>query len=190
MDIKKLIDNFKDNDNEINLLIQGLQNSPYYCSNLSINNLFKSLVVLYIELHRHIITNEHREILNTLTGGIRSVISKKKPTKEKPSEDNDGISKIMTFTGDLKISLNNIIGLIGNEFTISIMSIMKLPKTLLETIKAIELAQSYKDIGKLITIIVNIYKLHDGNIFKYNPSGNKEETFNYIEKPINNFISL
>ena len=173
MNIKRLFTNFENKEKELNLILQGFENSPYYCNNISVNNLFKDLVTMFINVDKNILSNEYKDYLNALTGGLRTCLIKKQkagkqPAKPPAKEEDKTNNKILTFTSDLKIILNNIIGLIGYEFATSLMTIAGMPKLIRHNIEAIESAETYNDIGKLMTIIVNIYRLQGGTIFKVN----------------------
>ena len=167
MDIKKLFTNFENKEKELNLILQGFENSPYYCNNLSINNLFKDLVTVFINVDKNILSSDYKDYLNALTGGLRTCIVKKQKNGkgQHKEEDTKASNKILTFTSDLKIILNNIIGLIGYEFATSLLTITSFPKLIKHNMEAIKVADNYNEIGKLITVIVNIYRIHNGSVF-------------------------
>ena len=167
MNIKRWFTNFDGKEKELNLILQGFENSPYYCGNLSLNNLFKDLVMMFINVDKSILMNENKDYLNALTGGLRtSLVKKQKSNKPTTKEDDKNNNKILTFTSDLKIILNNVIGLIGYEFATSLITVSGLPRLIKCNIEAIKEAETYNEIGKLITIIVNIYRTHNNSVFK------------------------
>lgn len=183
MDIKKLFTNFEGKDNELNVVLQGFENSPYYCNNLTLNNLFKDLVTMFINIDKSILTNENKDYLNALTGGLRtSLVKKPKVQKHNTKDDDKPANKILTFTSDLKIILNNIIGLIGYEFAMSLLTISGMPKFIKANIEAINELNTYNEIGKIVSIIINVYKTHNGKVFKTKEP--YEETFKNIFKLI------
>lgn len=183
MDIKQLLTKFENNSNELNIILRGFENSPYYCNNLNLNNLFKDLVNIFIENDKSLLSN--KDYLNILTGGLRTCVSKK--NKDNTKKDDDKNNKTITFSSDLKIILNNIVGLIGYEFATSLITIMGFPKLIENNIKAIKEAETYKDIGKLLTTIVNIYRLHNSSVFKTKEPFEKifESLYSLIDNRIN-----
>lgn len=183
MNIKQLFTKFENNSNELNIILRGFENSPYYCNNLNLNNLFKDLVNIFIENDKSVLSN--KDYLNVLTGGLRTCVSKK--NKDNTKKDDDKSNKTITFSSDLKIILNNIIGLIGYEFATSLITIMSFPKLIENNIKAIKEAETYKDIGKILTTIINIYKLHNSSVFKTKEPFEKifESLYSLIDNRIN-----
>lgn len=180
MDIKKLFDNFDGKQDELNIICRGFENSPYYCNNLSLNNLFKDLIIIFSNNDRCLQDNVNTNELNILTGGLRSSTVKRrkvnninkqnnennKANNEVNNKDNSQAGKTMTFTSDLKIVLNNIVGLMGYEFATCLITLINLPSLIDKNIKAIEEANNYKEIYKLINVIANIFKLQNGSIFR------------------------
>lgn len=181
MDIKKILTTFEDNSNKLNIILRGFENSPYYCNNISINNLFKDLVNIFIEIDKSVLSN--KDYLNVLSGGLRTCINKKNKQTNKKDDKNN---KIITFSGDLKIILNNLIGLIGYEFATSLITIMGFPKLIQNNISAIKEAKTYKDIGKILTTIINIYKIQNCSVFKTKEP--LEKIFNPLYELINDRI--
>jgi len=174
MNINSVFDHFKNDIPKMNIIAQGFQNSIYYHSVLSFDSIFKEFVEFYNSKN----TIEPSLKLNTQTGTTKIVTStpvttkrktiKKavtKTTKVSTDEKDKKDVKTITFGSDIKIQLNNLIGLLGYEFSNSIIFVSFLPVIVNQLIESIRNAEEYKSIYKTVIKIVNIYRFNNSSIF-------------------------
>ena len=172
MDILKIFDT-NDLDKRI-LLTQGFQNSEFYNNNISLDSLFKDIIQLFIDNDKCVMFNKDSKYkINPQNGLIKSI---NKTNNKKTSEKN------ITYGSDLKIVLNNLVGLLGYEFSTSILLLSLYPTIIQQLIEEIKTTSSYKQLQSVINTIDNAYKLcgiynqqvnnTDDNIFYYNQEEN------------------
>ena len=150
------------------MIIDGFENSEYYCSSLSLDILFKELIDMHLQIDTTMKDQMQDLILNTLTGGIKMKTTKKqktdeteqgmideqeqidemdetpelveieeKPRRRKRASKNKDSQKQITFGTDLKIIMNNIVGIIGYEFTYCLLFLSSLPIVIKKKIKSV-----------------------------------------------------
>lgn len=186
MNIYKLFDKFDGDKRE--LLNQGFQNS---CFNRYINcveSLFKELIQLYTDKYS---TEDETRRINPQTGTyVLKGINK--------NNNNDKL----TFGSDIKIILNNLVAIIGREFSVNILIITYLPINVKRTIEAMNNVTTYKELLMKIYRIRNIYSISNWSIFTdnrcinnnntimFNQSSGLKEFFNNIISEINMKIKI
>ena len=169
MDILKVF--ATDDINKQVLLTQGFQNSDFYNTNLSLDILFKDIIQMFINNDRCMMYNKNNNYkINPQTGLIKN--TPQKTTKKT-------IEKNITYGSDLKIILNNIIGLLGYEFSISVLALSLYPTIIKRIIDEIPTTNSYQELVKLLVVINNAYDICDID------SGKNNDTFIYDD---NNYI--
>lgn len=177
MDISKVF-NTNDNDKLI-LLLQGFQNSEFYNNNISLDTLFKDLVQLFINNDKCITYNKNNPMkINPQSGLLKKTATKTtKPATMKTTKTTRTITeKNITFGSDLKIILNNLIGLLGYELSQSILTLSLYPTIIKRLIDEILTIDNYNELIELITIIDNAYKICN---IDPNNNDNNDNTFIY-----------
>lgn len=159
------------------LLTQGFQNSDFYNNHLSLDTLFKDIIQMFITNDRCMMYNKNVNYkINPQTGLIKN-------TPQKTTKKGNIIEKNITYGSDLTIILNNIIGLLGYEFSMSILTLSLYPTIIKHVIDEIPTTNSYHELIKLLVVIDNAYKVCDANNSVNNTLNNN--TFIYND---NNYI--
>ena len=187
MNIYKIFEKANDLEKKT-LLTQGFQRTDFNNSNLSLDSLFKEFINLFVESDKSLIyaLKDTQLKLNPQNGIIKNNnVNSEDEIKVKKSGD-----KVITFGSDLKVILNNLVGLMGYEFGTNLLLISMYPTLLKQIIEEVLKAKSYKEIKHYINVICNMYNIGDGKIMEYNntETDNYNNTFNFnnIENVLNN----
>lgn len=187
MNIFKIFEKANDLEKKT-LLTQGFQRTDFNNSNLSLDSLFKEFINLFVESDKSLIYTLRETTLKlNPQNGIIKTVSQNNDEEGKTKKLGD---KVITFGSDLKIVLNNLVGLMGYEFGTNLLLISLYPVLLKQIIEDIPKAKNYKEIKHNINIICNMYNIGDGKIFEYNNNDaddfNNTFNFNNIENVLNN----
>ena len=187
MNIFKIFDKANDLEKKT-LLTQGFQRTDFNNSNLSLDSLFKEFINLFVESDKSLIYTLRETTLKlNPQNGIIKTVSQNNDEEGKTKKLGD---KVITFGSDLKIVLNNLVGLMGYEFGTNLLLISLYPVLLKQIIEDIPKAKNYKEIKHNINIICNMYNIGDGKILEYNNNDaddfNNTFNFNNIENVLNN----
>lgn len=191
MNISKLF-----NTNDINvqvLLTQGFQNSEFYNNNISLDTLFKDIIQMFINNDNSVVYNRNNSPQINPQNGLMKKQTKPTTTKTSP--------KNITFGSDLKIILNNLIGLLGYELSICILSLSLYPTIIKRNIDDLLTAETYQELLMLINNINNCYNkcnINDNSINNNNMNfvyDNNDKTKYIVSKlqlriSNNNIVSL
>ena len=187
MNIFKIFEKANDLEKKT-LLTQGFQRTDFNNSNLSLDSLFKEFINLFVESDKSLIYTLRETTLKlNPQNGIIKTVSQNNDEEGKTKKLGD---KVITFGSDLKIVLNNLVGLMGYEFGTNLLLISLYPVLLKQIIEDIPKAKNYKEIKHNINIICNMYNIGDGKILEYNNNDaddfNNTFNFNNIENVLNN----
>ena len=173
MDILKVFET-NDVDKKV-LLSQGFQNSEFYNNNISLDTLFKDVINLFIENDKCLMFNKQIDYkINPQNGLIKQPTTK---TTKKTTEKN------ITYGSDLKIILNNLVGLIGYEFSTSVLLLSLYPTIIRHFIEDIKNVDNYKQMFGIVNTINNAY-----NICNLTQPNNNNEMFYFNNDP-NQYIT-
>ena len=173
MDILKVFET-NDIDRKV-LLSQGFQNSEFYNNNISLDTLFKDVINLFIENDKCLMFNKQIDYkINPQNGLIKQSTTK---TTKKTTEKN------ITYGSDLKIVLNNLVGLIGYEFSTSVLLLSLYPTIIRHFIEDIKTVDNYKQMLGIVNTINNAY-----NICNLTQTNNNNEMFYFNNDP-NQYIT-
>ena len=198
MNISELLNHYENDNDRSTIIAQGFENSIYYYSSLSLDQLFKECVEMFLRMDPTLRLQQNNILtLNTLSGGLK--IGSVKKAKEIEADNNDttkkrrirtknpdGIKSI-TFGSDLKIILNNLIALIGYEFAYCILNIASFPNIIKKSIAKIKDAENYKEILIIIKTIGNVYEIQNNSVFRLAEQDDKNNEYDYnntTSKPI------
>ena len=170
MDIVKYLDTFQGKDEKMKY--EGFENTTFYMDNMQLDMLFKHLVDFFIKVDHGIIYSDATYKLNPQSGLPKNV-----QKERKPNQGDKQRQQIITYSGDLKIVLNNIASLMFREFWALKKQVMLLPSFIDDMIKTIPEVTSYGALNGLIGTIYHAY--HICRVEYTDPFDDDSNTFNY-----------
>ena len=170
MDIVKYLESFQGKDGKMKY--EGFENTTFYMDNMQLDMLFKHLVDFFIKIDHGIVYSDATYKLNPQSGLPKNVQKEKKPNQGDKQRQ-----QIITYSGDLKIILNNIASLMFREFWALKKQVMLLPSFIDDMIKTIPEVTNYGALNGLIGTIYHAYhicRVEYGDAFD-----DDSNTFNY-----------
>ncbi len=136
---------------DIGLIVQGFQCSPYYYDSTGLDVLVKELLNIFLDRY----SNTRKKILNQNTNGGLQKMNKKQ---------NKESDKKISYCVEFKQTLNNILALLGYEFSHCLFALMGMKRLLITFIQKIDESTTYEDIKYITTIVKNIYVMKNCTI--------------------------
>jgi hypothetical protein len=147
MDLREFL-NVHISNNTIGNIIEGVGQSTFADTNINIYELVKNI------LSKLLMSNEKQRIYNQLqSGGIVVPAVKKNETDKKQS-----------YCTDFNLILNNLLALLGYEFSKYLMYLSTLKHHIKKITLMLKNSSSYEEILYLITCMENIYKLGESSL--------------------------
>ena len=173
MDIVKYLDTFQGKDAKMKY--EGFENTTFYMDNMQLDMLFKHLVDFFMKIDNGIIYSDATYRLNPQSGLPKNV-----QKERKPNQGDKQRQQIITYSGDLKIVLNNIASLMFREFWALKKQVMLLPSFIDDMIETIPKVTNYGALNGLVGTIYHAYHIcrveytdafdDDSNTFNYSRS--------------------